>query len=130
MTTRRQVLNLLVLSAFGGYEKLHAQHKTFATVGLLALESGQLLEPLRAGLRNLGYLEGKNIHLEERAAGDRYDRLAEIATEFAKLPVDVIVTAGGTATSAARRATSTIPIVMVAGLDPIKAGFAASLSRP
>ncbi|MEK6243695.1 MAG: ABC transporter substrate-binding protein [Pseudomonadota bacterium] len=99
-------------------------------VGVLALGIEGRIEPLREGLRRLGYVEGRNIRLETRATGDRYARLAEIADEFVRLKVDVIVAFGNTATVAARKATSTIPIVMVAGVDPVKEKLAASLSRP
>src|SRR5207244_1765055 len=60
----------------------------------------------------------------------QYEKLAAIANEFVKLPVDIIVTAGATATRAAHRATSTIPIVTISGADPVKEGYAASLARP
>ena len=99
-------------------------------VGFLALEIEGRADRLREGLRKLGYVEGRNIRLEERAAGDRYSRLGEIADEFVRLKVDVIVAVGTTATVTASKATSTIPIVMVAGVDPVKEKLVASLSRP
>ena len=99
-------------------------------VGVINLEVGTRVAQLREGLRTLGYVEGRNIRIEERAAGDRYERLADIADEYVRLKVDVIVAMGNTATEIARKATSTIPIVMTAGVDPVKSGLAASLSRP
>jgi putative ABC transport system substrate-binding protein len=78
----------------------------------------------------LGYVEGRNIRLEERAAGDRYARLTDIAEEFVRLKVDVIVAIGNTAAMAASKATQAIPIVMVAGVDPVKEKLAVSLARP
>jgi putative ABC transport system substrate-binding protein len=99
-------------------------------VGFLALSVEGRADRLREGLRKLGYVEGRNIRLEERAAGDRYARLAEIAEEFVRLKVHVIVAVGTTATVVASKATSTIPIVMLAGVDPVKEGLAASLARP
>jgi len=98
-------------------------------VGVLALGIEGRVHRLREGLSKLGYVEGRSIRLEERAAGDRYARLAEIADEYVRLKVDVIVAMGTTATVAARKATSTIPIVMMAGVDPVKEKLAASLSR-
>ena len=84
----------------------------------------------RQALRDLGYLEGRNIVIEYRSTEETPDRLAATATELAQLPVDVIVTAGSPATQAAKQATTTIPIVMVAIGDPVRAGFVASLAHP
>ncbi len=87
-------------------------------------------EAFRQGLRELGYVEGKNIVIELRSAEGKLDRLPALAAELVRLKVDVIVTGGGTATRAAKEATSTIPIVMAQDTDPVANGFVASLSRP
>jgi len=84
----------------------------------------------RQRLSELGYVEGKNILIEERSAEGNAQRLGELAREFAASKVDVIVTPAVTATRAARQATSTIPIVMVHAGDPVGAGLIASLARP
>jgi len=84
----------------------------------------------RQGLRDLGYIEGRNIAIEYRSAEETTDRLAATATELAQLPVDVIVTFGSPPTQAAKQATTTIPIVMVSIGDPVRAGFVASLAHP
>jgi putative ABC transport system substrate-binding protein len=84
----------------------------------------------RQALRDLGYVEGRNIAIEYRSTEERPDRLAAAATELAQLPVDVIVTFGSPATQAAKQATTTIPIVMAGIGDPIRAGFVASLAQP
>ena len=84
----------------------------------------------RQALRDLGYLEGRNIVIEYRSTEETPDRLAATATELAQLPVDVIVTFGSTATQAAKQATTTIPIVMVGIGDPVRAGFVPSLAHP
>src|SRR5438552_9870029 len=84
----------------------------------------------RQHLATLGYVEGKNIVIEERSAGGNPERLREFAREFAARKVDVIVTPAVTASRAARQATSTIPIVMVHAGDPVGAGLIASLARP
>src|SRR5438067_12621720 len=84
----------------------------------------------RQHLATLGYVEGKNIVIEERSAGGNPERLRELAREFAASKVDVIVTPAVTASRAARQATSTIPIVMVHAGDPVGAGLIASLARP
>ncbi len=87
------------------------------------------VEAFRQGLRDLGYVEGKNIVLEYRYAEGKLDRLSELAAELVRLKVDVIVT-GGTSTRPAKEATSTIPIVMQNDSDPVGNGFVASLARP
>src|SRR2546426_1066758 len=86
-------------------------------------------DALRRGLQNLGYSEGRNIALEFRYSGGRSDRAGEIATEFVRLGVDVIVAHFTPAVRAAMGATQTIPIVMVAGA-PLQSGFIESLARP
>jgi putative ABC transport system substrate-binding protein len=87
-------------------------------------------EAFRQRLRELGYVEGKNIVLEFRYAEEKLDRLPALAAELVRLKVEVIVTAGGTSTRAAKGATATIPIVMVQDNDPVGNGFVASLARP
>ena len=88
------------------------------------------IEAFLQGLRELGYLQGKNIVLEYRAAEGNSKRYPALASELVSLKVDVIVTAGAASTRAAREATSTIPIVMVQDSDPVGSGFVASLARP
>jgi ABC-type uncharacterized transport system substrate-binding protein len=81
-------------------------------------------------LRELGWIEGRTIAIEVRWAGGRNERFAEIAVEFVRLKVDVIVTAGTAAVIAAKQATSVIPIVFAAAGDPVASGLVASLARP
>jgi len=88
------------------------------------------LNELRAGLRDLGYVEGKNIHIDFRGAEGKYERLPALAGELVDLKVDVIVAAAMPAIKAAQRATNAIPIVMVQAADPVDAGVITSLSRP
>jgi len=85
---------------------------------------------LRQGLRELGYVEGKNIIIEWQSAEGKPDRMPTLAAELVRLKVDVIVTSGPTATRPAKEATSTIPIVMTQDDDPVGSGFVASLARP
>ena len=87
-------------------------------------------EAFRLGLRELGYMEGKNIVIEWRFAEGKLDRLPALAAELVRLHVDVIVTAGPTSTRLFKEATSTIPIVMTNEADPVGTGFVASLARP
>ena len=88
------------------------------------------LEAFRQGLRDLGYVEGRNIVLEPRWAEGSEARLHELAAELVQLPVDVLVPGGTRATLAAQHATRTIPIVMLVGVDPVAAGLIASLGHP
>jgi len=82
------------------------------------------------GLRELGYVEGQNIVIETRYADGRPDRLAPLAAELVQLKVDVILAGGPDTRDAARQATSTIPIVTISGVDPVREGWARSLARP
>jgi putative ABC transport system substrate-binding protein len=85
----------------------------------------------RQGLRELGYVESKNLIIEEKSAEGHYDRLPELAAELVRLQVEVILVSGGTEpVLAAKSATRTIPIVIVVAADPVGAGLVASLSRP
>src|SRR5262249_443702 len=88
------------------------------------------VDALRAGLRQLGYEEGRNIVIEYRWAESRYNRLPELAAELAKADVGVIVTHSTPGARAAKQATSTIPIVFAAVADPIQLGLVESLHRP
>jgi putative ABC transport system substrate-binding protein len=81
-------------------------------------------------LRTLGWIEGQNITVEYRWAFERYDRLADVAAELVRLPVDVIVALDTRAIDAARYATTTTPIVMLTPVDPVALGYVASLARP
>src|SRR5690242_16717853 len=98
-------------------------------IGFLSL-SGANQEAFRQGLRDLGYIEGKNIAIESRTAANRADRLSVLADELVDLKVDVIVAAGSQAVHAAQRTTKSIPIVMTSSSDPVGTGFVASLAHP
>jgi putative tryptophan/tyrosine transport system substrate-binding protein len=87
-------------------------------------------EAFLQGLRELGYVEGKDILIEWRSGEGKTNRMTTLAAELVKLKVEVIVTAGSNATRPAKEATSTIPIVMALDGDPIANGFVASLARP
>jgi putative tryptophan/tyrosine transport system substrate-binding protein len=88
------------------------------------------VEAFRQGLRDLGYVEGKNIVIEWRSGEGKLESEGELVAEAVRLKVDVIVTSGPTMTRAAKRATVTIPIVMTFDSDPVGSGFIASLARP
>jgi putative ABC transport system substrate-binding protein len=110
------------------------QPKKVPRIGLLAgvypASMSARIEALRQGLRERGYVEGKNIVIEYRYAEGKPDRLPAFAAELVRLKVDVIVTGGGPATRSAKEATSTIPIVMANDDDPLGSGHVASLARP
>jgi hypothetical protein len=103
-------------------------------IGSLLLVSPEEVKPwiqaFEKSLRDLGYVEGRNLVIEHRSAGGRPERLADIAGELVRLGVDVIVAGPNPAIAAAKQATATIPIVMVYGVDPVGTGFIASLRRP
>ena len=98
--------------------------------GITAEAQSARIEAFRQGLRELGYVEGKNIVIESRYAEGKSDRLPTLAAELVRLKVDVILSAGSPDTRAAKEATSTIPIVMAAAGDPVASGFVTSLARP
>jgi putative tryptophan/tyrosine transport system substrate-binding protein len=110
------------------------QPKKVARIGYLTAgslsASSERTEAFRQGLRELGYIEGKNIVIEWRAPEGKPDRLPTLAAELVRLNVDVIVTGGSGATRPIKEATSTIPIVMAQDQDPVANGFVASLARP
>jgi putative ABC transport system substrate-binding protein len=99
-----------------------------ARVGII--DDAPIWDHFRRALRELGYIEGRNITFEYRVAGGQPDRLATAASDLVDLPVDIIVTSGSAAARAAQQATTTIPIVMIAVGDPVAAGLARSLARP
>ena len=109
------------------------QQAKIARVGWLASGSPSGVAPLtgafRQGLRELGYIEGKNIAIDYRYAEGKFDRLPDLAIEIVHLKVDVIIVANDQAIRAIQQATATIPVVMVAE-DPLGLGFIASLARP
>src|SRR5262245_35299757 len=104
-----------------------------ARLGVLAVSAADFaprIEAFRNGLREHGYVEGKNIVFEYRYAEGKLDRLPDLAAELVALKVDVIVTASTPAVQAAKKATSAIPIVFAAVGDPVAAGLVESLARP
>jgi putative tryptophan/tyrosine transport system substrate-binding protein len=107
--------------------------QTFARIGYVFATSSSVAAPrvesFQQGLRELGYVEGKNILIDWRYA-ENERRLASLTAELLHLKVNVIVTGGGVATRSAKEATSTVPIVMTQDTDPVANGFVTSLARP
>jgi putative ABC transport system substrate-binding protein len=136
-STRRRLLIALCAGALAVPLASFAQQQGKVwRVGFLAgrhvdfLDSDNFYGPFRQGMRELGYVEGKNLVIEWRSAEADTERLPGLATELVNLKVNVIVTAGTPATSAAQKATTTIPIVMGNIGDPVGSGFVRSLARP
>lgn len=88
------------------------------------------IEAFRRGLRELGYVDGKNISIEWKSAEGKVDRLPTLAAELVRRRVDIIVTTGAAPTRAAKEATKTIPIIMAQDIDPLGSGFITNLARP
>jgi len=101
-------------------------------IGILRLGSAADGSPeaLRQGLRELGYVEGRNLALEVRSAEGRVERLADLAAELVRLSVDLIVAHTTAGVRAAKQATTTLPIVAAVMTDPVKAGIVENLARP
>ena len=102
----------------------------YLSSGSSAARHSPRAEAFRQGLRELGYVEGQNIALEYRNAEGKLDRIPDLAAELVRMKVDVILTGGNSAIRAAKKATSTIPIVMPHTADPVADGFVVSLARP
>src|SRR5215468_3753696 len=132
----KKVVGLVICALlFALYSSAHAQQTgKVARIGYLVAASpssnAARTEAFRQGLRELGYVEGKNIVVEYRYAEGRADRERELAAELVRLKVDVIVTGGSTATRSVKEATVTIPIVMTQDSDPVGNGFIVSLAHP
>ena len=129
---RRDFITLLGGAAVAWPLSTNAQQaESKYTVGILVAGNNVAeLTTVVAALRELGWVEGKNVVFEPRFAENRLERLPELATDLVRLKVDVIAAAGTLAPLAAKQATSTIPIVMTAAGDPLGSGLVASLARP
>jgi putative ABC transport system substrate-binding protein len=131
---RREFAVLLSGAAVGWSLTVRAQSTQVAQIGLLVASSAsgyaRQIQALRGGLRELGYVDGKNINIELRFADDRYGLLPELAAELVRLKVDVLVTHGTAGTRAAQHATATIPIVMAVSGDAIATGLIDHLAHP
>jgi putative ABC transport system substrate-binding protein len=127
------ILVAMMLLAVGVTAQAQQQAKVarigYLTGGTLSASSDSN-EAFRQALRELGYIEGKNVVIEWRASEGKRDRLSSLATELVGLKADVIVVTGLGDLRAAKEATATIPIVMVVDSDPVRTGFIASLARP
>jgi putative ABC transport system substrate-binding protein len=129
-----QVVAIVVTFAFGGAVAQAQQTARIPRIGMLIAASTSVysarVEAFRQRLRDLGYVEGKNIVIEYRYAEGKLERLPDLAAELVQLKVDVIVTTGGASILAAKKASATIPIVFALASDPVGSGLVSSLARP
>src|SRR5438309_8355211 len=134
MSTKISCFALFALLFAHSFPAEAQQTKKVPRIGFLTTGAEATANPFfgafRQGLRELGYIEGKNINIEYRYADGRFERLPELAEELVRLKVDILVVANSTAARPARKVTATIPIVMANAGDPIGSGLVASLARP
>jgi putative ABC transport system substrate-binding protein len=135
MSAKAIVVAWLVVLGFAPFRIAEAQQaKKVPRIGILLVSTSSatahLLGALRHGLRDLGYIEGQNITIEQRFGEGNVERLPGLADELVRSNVDVVIAATPRAISAAKQATKTIPIVMLATGDPVALGFVSTLARP
>src|SRR6516162_3268657 len=131
---RREFITLIGGAAAGPLAARAQQGGKLATVGVMAsgtvADTSHLTAAFVQRLRDLGWIEGRNVAIEYRWGEGRTERFTEIADEFVRLKVDLILTHNTPPLLAAKRATSVIPIVFATAGDPVGTGIVASLSRP
>ena len=127
---RRQVLTGMALSLAAGAARAQARMRRIGFLFYGPPGSSPEIDALRRGLREMGWPEGEKVHIEYRFASGQLERLPELAAELVGLNVDIIVTPGTPASVAAKKATSTIPIVFAGVADAVGAGLVADLARP
>ena len=135
-TSRKKFISLVLCAflfalsiAVDAQEPVRVRRVGYLTGSPLS-DSTSRIEAFRQGLRELGYVEGKDIVIDWRSWEGKLDRQQPLAAELVRLKVDVIVTGGNSATRAAKESTSSIPIIMTQASDPVATGFVASLAQP
>ena len=134
MITRRKIVLALGAGALAPLASFAQQSGKVFRIGFLGASTAagyaERVVEMRKALRELGYIEGRNVVYEDRWADDNNDRLPALAAELVRVKCDVIVTSGTPGTLALKRATTTVPIVMATSGDAVKSGLVASLARP
>jgi putative ABC transport system substrate-binding protein len=134
VTTRRQVVIVFASALAAPFASFAQPQEKIWRVGMLETVSPELnaanLDAFRQGMRELGYVEGRNLLIEYRSADGRSERFPGLVAELIGLKVDLIVTRGTPAAVAAKNATRTIPVVMANAGDPVDSGLVTSLARP
>jgi putative ABC transport system substrate-binding protein len=123
-------LALLIDSRAGGTQLVEKKYRIGVLLSYPSEPDGLFAKAFMTSLRDLGYVEGRNLVIEVRSANDRPERLPALAAELVQLKCDVIITGGDGEVRAAKQATSSIPIVMAPSGDPVRAGYVVSLARP
>ena len=129
---RRAFIKLFGGAAVGWPLTAHAQQPAMALVGLLSAFQldDRLISAVREGLKDAGYVEGRNVAIKYRSADGRFDRLPAMAVDLVSDPAAAIIALAPSAVVAAKNATTTIPIVLALGADPVDLGLVSSLNRP
>ena len=136
MITRRKIVIALGAGALAPFASLAQQQGKVWRVGFLAqshvdfVDANFIYGPFTQGMRELGYVVGKNLVIEWRSAGGKIERLPELAAELVRLKVDVLATSGTPASQAVQKATTSIPVVMISVADPVGDGLVKNLARP
>jgi putative ABC transport system substrate-binding protein len=133
---KRKIIGLLSITfILASFHRAAAEPEKVPRIGFISStgtvgKPSPLFEAFRQGLRDLGYVEGKDVLIEHRYAGGRLDQIPMLVNELVQQKVDVIVAVNNVVIKAARKATKTIPIVMVSSVDPVDAGYVDSFARP